>query len=75
MSTLKSNFGITKPDSIECTMELTMTLEAWKVLSKNMSGASDSVYDLKSSIRKLVAQAEKTFSEYSPSSTEQESES
>lgn len=62
---IRTEFGFADPDSVACTLQVTMTLKEWKalraVLDANMN---DTIYYFKASISNVVEQAEKRFWKY-----------
>lgn len=60
---MKASMKLTKPDEVEATISLTMTLEQWKLLRVSVS--ADQSYEpggkLRQAIDDLVRQATKAF--------------
>jgi hypothetical protein len=57
---VRAKFAIEKPDDIDCTMKITMSLGQWKKLRAQLPSEWPSM-DLYRAIGDLVGQAEQTF--------------
>lgn len=62
---MKLMMEVTKPDSVDVTMTITMSLEAWKRLKGQLDESKMSqgypMWDLRDQIRSLVGKVEKEF--------------
>jgi len=57
---MKAKFKITNPDKAECTLQITMTLGAWKILKDQLDSKNPS-WELQKVIIELVDKAREEF--------------
>lgn len=58
---MRASFGISRPDDVEMTLTITMTLARWKQLRDQLQDASYPSCDLNARIGEVVAKASSVF--------------
>lgn len=58
---MKATYRIADPDSVECTLSLTMTVDQWRSLLLKINEAAYPGWILGGAIRKLIANASREF--------------
>ena len=61
---MKATYAVTKPDNVECTLKMTMTLGQWRKLREQLE-TSYPGWKLKSLISDLVSKVTESFDETS----------
>lgn len=58
---IRATVHATKPDEIECTLELTMTLGEWRRLHEQLDAGSHPSFRIRDLVRKLISQTAAHF--------------